>query len=136
MKKMKALAIAMVLLAVAMIAVGCGKGGLTNYFGLKENNISKIEYYYQTGKSPKTIDLSKAGKFMDVFDVDYTGCDRSDISTGAPYYRVTFNQDGTTRTLILYVQPDGRIGASMYDGVVTIYYKSTTSITIPWELKS
>jgi len=135
MKKLRSLAIVMLIVAVAFTALGCGGGGLTNYFGLEEDNITKIEYFYQTGKSPKTIDLSKKGKFMDVFDVDYAGCDRSDISTGAPYYRVTFSQNGTTRTLILNVQPDGRIGASMYDGVVTIYYRTTASVTIPTTLK-
>ena len=132
----KRLALIMLVVAVAMVAVACGGGGLTNYFGLSKDNITTIEYTYQTGKSPKTIDSSKYKKFMDVFDVEYTGCNRSDMSTGSPYYRVTFNQNGTSRTLILYVQADGSIGASMFDGVVTLYYKSTTSVTIPYELKS
>ncbi len=129
---MKKKLVAVFLLVFSLFLVGCGgKGGLTNYFGLKEKDITSISYWY--GGRSVTLDSSKYGDFMDTFNVEFVGTSSAGSKSNGQY---TIKYDGSANPIALYIQPDGKVVASQFDGVVTIYYISVEAIEIPYSLKS
>jgi hypothetical protein len=129
---MKKLALALVLVLVALFAVGCG-GGLSNNFGVSKNNITKIEYRYGSGSSYKTIALSKAGDLMKTFDVEYVSCERNFEKSNSQFV-IHYNLDGTDYKVFLFVQLDKTVVAERYDGYATYYYKTTEAVEVPLDL--
>ena len=134
MKKIAVALLAVMMAIVALFATGCGGGGLTNYFGLEKGNITKITYQWKAGPTPKTITADKYDEFMKVFDVEYEYCTYSDIKSGGEYV-INYNYGGETKTIILTVQPDGRVAAQQTGFGWSSYYMSTEAIDIPQSLK-
>ena len=127
--------VAVILASLTLFLFGCGaKGGLTENYGLKENNITKIEYYYQTGKAPKVIDSSKYGEFMNVFNVEYYYYNGTGTNKNNGYYAITYT--GSENKIFIYIQPDGTVVAEQYNGPMGKCYASVSEIEIPYSLQS
>ena len=129
---MKKKLVALMLTMCALLLVGCGaKGGLTQYFGLREGDIASIHYWYN-GRSVQ-LDASKNTEFMETFNVEYEYIDSSEVYRSGGQY--TIYVTGAEK-IALYVQLDGRVVAARSEGGYTSYYSTLQSVYIPYSLKS
>ena len=128
---MKKIIVSLLLVVMLLSAVACGgAGGLSENFGISEDNIVSISKRTSNGRS-STIDASKYEIFMETFDVAYEGSSSSSCasSTGVEY-TVTYN--GTSR-IVIAVLTDGRVSVHPV-GYGDPFYVSVDPIEIPFSI--
>ena len=132
---MKKIITTILLVVLALSLVGCG-GGLSELYGAKTKNITKIEYYNTLlgeilgpEKSLTTPDDIK--ELFGILNVGYTSCIEDEFALSSKCYVIHFTVDDVAQKLYLYMQDDNTVHAKMETTAGTVYAKSSEAVYIP-----